>query len=65
MNASALEAGIIDKFVFFQAPLIIGGQDSPGVFGGMGCERLKDCLRLAQMSVQRVGEDLMITAYRE
>jgi diaminohydroxyphosphoribosylaminopyrimidine deaminase/5-amino-6-(5-phosphoribosylamino)uracil reductase len=65
LNASALEAGIIDKFVFFQAPLIIGGQDSPGVFGGMGCERLKDCLRLAQMSVQRVGEDLMITAYRE
>ncbi|HBI26777.1 MAG TPA: riboflavin biosynthesis protein RibD, partial [Peptococcaceae bacterium] len=31
VNTSALEAGLIDKFVFFQAPLIIGGRDSPGV----------------------------------
>lgn len=63
LNASALKAGIIDKFVLFQAPLIIGGQESPGVFGGMGCERLRDCLHLAQTSVQKVGDDLMIIAY--
>jgi len=65
LNASALEAGIIDKFVFFQAPLIIGGQDSPGVFGGKGRERLSDCLRLKRASVEEVGDDLMITAYPE
>lgn len=65
LNASALEAGIIDKFVFFLAPLIIGGEESPGGFGGMGCERLCDCLRLIKTSVQQVGEDLMITAYGE
>ncbi|MDD2554807.1 MAG: bifunctional diaminohydroxyphosphoribosylaminopyrimidine deaminase/5-amino-6-(5-phosphoribosylamino)uracil reductase RibD [Syntrophaceticus sp.] len=63
VNTSALEAGLIDKFVFFQAPLIIGGRDSPGVFGGEGCERLSDCLRLNCTSVQKVGDDLMITAY--
>jgi diaminohydroxyphosphoribosylaminopyrimidine deaminase/5-amino-6-(5-phosphoribosylamino)uracil reductase len=63
VNTFALEAGLIDKFVFFQAPLIIGGQDSPGVFGGEGCERLSDCLRLDCTSVQKVGDDLMITAY--
>lgn len=63
VNTSALEAGLIDKFVFFQAPLIIGGQASPGVFGGEGCERLSDCLRLNRTSAQKVGDDLMITAY--
>lgn len=65
VNATVLEAGLIDKFVFFQAPLIIGGQDSPDVFGGEGCERLRDCLRLNCTSVQKVGDDLMITAYED
>lgn len=65
LNASALEAGIIDKFVFFQAPLIIGGQDSPGVFGGVGREQLSDCLHLNRTSVEEIGDDLMITAYQK
>ena len=63
LNASLLEAGLIDKFIFFQAPLIIGGQGAPGVIGGSGCERLSDCLRLTILFTTKVGEDFMITGY--
>ncbi len=63
LNGSALEAGIIDKFVIFQAPLIIGGQDAPGIFGGKGFELLSDSLRFGEFSVRKLGKDLMFTAY--
>lgn len=65
LNAALLEGGLVDKYIIFQAPLLIGGCNAPGVFGGTGFPRIKDCLRLSPVFTEKVGEDLMITAYPE
>lgn len=63
LNASALAAGIIDKFIFFYAPKIIGGKSAPGLFGGTGINLLKDAVEVAELSWERIGADLMLVCY--
>jgi diaminohydroxyphosphoribosylaminopyrimidine deaminase/5-amino-6-(5-phosphoribosylamino)uracil reductase len=63
LNAALLEAGLVDKIVVFYAPKVIGGQDSPGFVGGAGIERLADAYSFEISRVERVGEDIMVTAY--
>jgi len=63
LNSSFLEAGLVDKFILFLAPLIIGGKNAPGAFGGDGSAKLDDALRLGDLGIKRIGEDLMVTAY--
>jgi len=63
LNASALEAGVVDKFVIFVAPKIIGGSRAPGPIGGPGVERIEDAWLVSDLEFSRVGEDLMITCY--
>jgi diaminohydroxyphosphoribosylaminopyrimidine deaminase/5-amino-6-(5-phosphoribosylamino)uracil reductase len=55
--------GLIDKYVFFIAPKLIGGVAAPGVFGGPGIEDINDCSRLKITDCEMVGGDLMIEAY--
>lgn len=62
-NASALNAGIVDKIVFFFAPKIICGKASIPVVGGDFFMKLDDCIRLSDMSVRKVGEDIMVEGY--
>jgi diaminohydroxyphosphoribosylaminopyrimidine deaminase/5-amino-6-(5-phosphoribosylamino)uracil reductase len=64
-SASALEAGIVDKVVFFIAPKIIRGRASIPVIGGNTFMRLEDAHRIKDMKVHRFGEDLMIEGYPE
>jgi len=63
MAGSLLEAGLVDKFVLFVGPLLVGGREAPTTAGGRGVARLEDALRLERMTVRRVGPDLMITGY--
>ncbi|MDI6822166.1 MAG: bifunctional diaminohydroxyphosphoribosylaminopyrimidine deaminase/5-amino-6-(5-phosphoribosylamino)uracil reductase RibD [Actinomycetota bacterium] len=63
LSASAIKAGIVDKFLFFIAPKLIGGDDTPGVIGGESIEAIDQAPNLKITDVKRVGEDLMIEAY--
>lgn len=63
LNASALEAGVVDKILFFIAPKIIGGKGAVSIVGGSGVEKLSDSIRLEDMTVTKVGEDFLIEAY--
>ena len=63
VNASALKAGIVDKAVLFLAPLIIGGESTPGVVGGPGIKRLKQALPIKNLAVTPVGADWMVEGY--
>ncbi|MDR9757444.1 MAG: bifunctional diaminohydroxyphosphoribosylaminopyrimidine deaminase/5-amino-6-(5-phosphoribosylamino)uracil reductase RibD [Thermacetogeniaceae bacterium] len=65
INAALLESRLVDKYIIFQAPLLIGGYNAPGAFGGKGFTRIKDCQRLSAVFTDRVGEDMIITAYPE
>ncbi len=65
LNASFHEARAIDKYLFFIAPRIIGGDRAPGPIGGEGIEVLQQALDLKSLQYQRVGSDLLITGYPE
>ncbi len=61
VNASALKAGIVDKAMVFIAPKLIGGAESPGPIGGSGIDELSEAVPLTDISLERVGEDILIT----
>ncbi len=62
-NAAALKAGIVDKVVFFVAPKIILGRQSVPVVGGESFLKLQDALMISDMSVRKIGGDIMIEGY--
>lgn len=60
LNASALEAGIVDRLYLFIAPKIIGGRDAKGVIGGKGIESISKALNLRLMRTKRFGNDILL-----
>ena len=63
LNAHALADGIVDKVMFFIAPVIIGGKDSYPSVGGKHFRRLEEAWRLRDASVKRAGADFLIEGY--
>lgn len=63
VNAAALQAGLVDKVVFFIAPLLIGGGGAPGAIGGQGFPTLEEAVRLERLEVKRLEPDLMVQGY--
>ncbi|MBI4559481.1 MAG: bifunctional diaminohydroxyphosphoribosylaminopyrimidine deaminase/5-amino-6-(5-phosphoribosylamino)uracil reductase RibD [Candidatus Hydrogenedentes bacterium] len=62
-HASAFDAGIVDKVMFFVAPKIVGGRDAVTAVEGEGIPLMADALPLERMGVRQIGEDLLIEAY--
>ena len=60
--AGALAERLVDRIVFFVAPLLIGGRGSPGSVGGPGVPRLSQAVRLKHLMCTRVGPDLCVEA---
>ncbi|MEW6572717.1 MAG: bifunctional diaminohydroxyphosphoribosylaminopyrimidine deaminase/5-amino-6-(5-phosphoribosylamino)uracil reductase RibD [Bacillota bacterium] len=65
VNASFLLQGLVDKLVWFIAPLIIGGREAIGPVGGTGVRSLAKAIRLREMNVRQLGNDLCIEGYPE
>lgn len=55
--------GLIDKVLAFVAPKLIGGGDAPGPIGGTGRPRMAEAVRLADVEIERLGEDLLVSGY--
>lgn len=53
-------AGLVNRYVVYVAPCLLGGDDAPGVFSGPGAPRLDTITRGRIQSVRRLGEDLRI-----
>ena len=58
-----LRAGCLDKVVLFVAPILVGGDDAPPLFAGPGAPTLDDAVSLSSLTLARVGEDVLLTAY--
>lgn len=63
INATALQAGIVDKIIFFIAPILIGGKSAPNVVGGVGFPDLKKALRLEKIQIKKLGRDYILQGY--
>lgn len=60
LSGALLRAGLVDRLMLFAAPLLLGGSDGRPLFHGPGAARLADALRLHDLRVSRVGDDLLL-----
>jgi len=59
-----LRQGLIDRFLFFVAPKLVGGEGK-GIFAGAGARLMRDASPLRIERISRVGDDLLLEAYPE
>ena len=60
---SFFDNALVEKVVAFLAPVIIGGEESPGAIGGAGPESMADILKLSDVETVTLGPDFVITGY--
>lgn len=65
INDAFLRANVINQFILYIAPIVIGGKEAPTAFSGIGFSRLADSLKLRMKEVEKIGEDIKIVAIRE
>lgn len=58
----AFDAGVVDEVAFFVAPKIAGGAHSITPVEGVGVDRISAAIPLGHVSVERLGDDLLIRA---
>lgn len=58
-----VDKGLVDKFSFFIAPMVIGGRDAPVAIGGKGAELLLDAVNLRDVTMTPHGRDIEVTGY--
>ena len=63
--AGLVEERLVDRFLVFIAPKIIGGRDAKTAVEGIGIEKIKDAFKLKDISVRRFKEDILIEAHRQ
>jgi diaminohydroxyphosphoribosylaminopyrimidine deaminase/5-amino-6-(5-phosphoribosylamino)uracil reductase len=57
-----VDGGLVDRFVFYLAPKVIGGENAPGMVAGAGFMPVDAALGLAFERVERIGPDLKVVA---
>ena len=60
---SFIDAKIVDRVYAFYAPVIIGGEKAITI-GGRGADKVKNALRLQNISTRRFGDNFLITGIR-
>lgn len=62
VNDSFLRANVINQFILYIAPLVIGGNDAKTSFAGEGITKLTDALRLKIKRVDMIDDNIKIVA---
>lgn len=63
VNASFLQAGLIDKYVLYMAPKVLGGRNSLTPFSGEDIDTMDEAKNVTFEQIDRLGEDIRIIAY--
>lgn len=61
LHAGLLRQGLADELLLFIAPALIGG-DGLSWVGSVGVRRIKQAIKVRDLAVERVGEDLVLRA---
>ena len=65
VNGAFLDEGLIDKFLLFLSPKLIGDPQALGIFGGRGRFNLEEAIPLKEVKTKRIGEDILVEGYLE
>ncbi len=57
---SLFDARLVDRIHAVIAPIIIGAADAPTAVAGRGADRMADAVRLREVSVERLGDDILV-----
>lgn len=60
---SFFDQRLVDKVTLVIAPLIVGAADAPAAVAGHGARYMREAVRLREMTVDRLGDDILITGY--
>ncbi len=60
---SFLKSGLIDKFLFFIAPKIIGGNNPYSIINELGIDKMSDSINVKFDKIKKIQNDLLIEAY--
>ncbi len=63
LAASFLEAKVVDKILFFYAPIVIGGRSAPTSIEGKGIAKLSHAVHLKDIQYRKIGNDFLIEGY--
>jgi diaminohydroxyphosphoribosylaminopyrimidine deaminase/5-amino-6-(5-phosphoribosylamino)uracil reductase len=63
LHGSIFDQGLADKVVAFIAPIIIGGEKAKTAVAGKGVAKVLDSFKLKRISIERFGQDIMISGY--
>jgi diaminohydroxyphosphoribosylaminopyrimidine deaminase/5-amino-6-(5-phosphoribosylamino)uracil reductase len=63
LMGALIRTGLIDKWLIFKAPKILGGDDGVPMAKGRGATRMDRCWGLQDIRVRRLGNDIMIEGY--
>ena len=61
VNASFLEAGLVDRVYAFLGPKLVGGEESRSPVEGNGVPRMEAAVELKDIELQHFDDDIMIT----
>ncbi|MFA6130043.1 MAG: bifunctional diaminohydroxyphosphoribosylaminopyrimidine deaminase/5-amino-6-(5-phosphoribosylamino)uracil reductase RibD [Candidatus Omnitrophota bacterium] len=59
---SLFDERLVDRILFFTSPKIIGGKGAVSSVMGKGVKRADQAIKLGQVKIRRLGEDLLIEA---
>lgn len=62
VNDSFVRAGLINQYIVYIAPKLIGGKDAPTSVSGKGFATMDELLHLHIVDVETIGDDIKITA---
>ncbi len=54
------DEGLVDQIAAFVAPIVVGGSDAPGPVGGIGVPTMAEALRLTNVRLARLGDDILV-----
>ena len=60
---SLFDGKLVDKVIAFITPIIIGGKEAKTAVSGKGVDKVVDSLKLRRVSLEKLGEDLMVSGY--
>lgn len=60
---SFFDRGLVDKLYAIIAPVIVGAAEARTAISGRGAYRMSEAMRVCDITVERLGEDILITGY--